>query len=174
MDALGTSPARAGGAGIPSHTAAMTTNSAISASSATAVKSYLDAMSAGSTASPSAPVVKELLDSVSSGESTGSGIADYLSSLPVTNAQAGGAGIPSYLDSVPSNPNQLSGGGFTSYLDSVSGVPAYVDAVVAQVAQSTPAVAGQPSTTIDTHISQDGSTTTVTITSVTTVVIDDV
>ena len=76
LDALGTSPARAGGAGIASYTGNLGTNSAISGSSASAVKGYLDAMSAGAAASPSAPVVKELLDSVSSGESTGSGIAN--------------------------------------------------------------------------------------------------
>ena len=77
-------------------------------------------MTSGAAAAPSAPIVKDLLDSVSSGvTTTGSGVANYLSSLPVTNNRAGGAGITSYLSSVPANSARMGGAGIGSYLDSI-------------------------------------------------------
>ena len=65
----------------------------------------------------------------------------------------------------------LSGNGIaSSYLDTVGGpISPAVSEVIAAIAPT----AGQPNTTIDTKVSYDGTQTTITITSVTTVVIDD-
>lgn len=76
--------------------------------------------SSKSGAAPSAPAVKKMLDSVSSGATSGSGIANYLASLPVTNAVGGGAGIASYLSSVPTNSVRMGGAGIGNYLDSIN------------------------------------------------------
>jgi hypothetical protein len=66
--------------------------------------------------------------------------------------------------------NNLSGAGFVSYLDTMGGaISPAVSEVIASLAPS----AGEPSTTIDTQVTQDGTKTIITITSVTTVVIDD-
>lgn len=135
-------------------------------------------MSAGATEAPSAPAVKEYLDDMSSGAASaptsGSGMASYLTALGGSNCLSGGAGIYSHLDSLASG-TQLSGAGPGGYLDSVGGAApaAPVVDVPAVVAGATPAVAGSPSTKIDTQVSHDGLQTTITITSVTTVVIDD-
>ena len=119
LDALSTGSDRHGGAGIASYLSSMTTSTSIDGASAGAVKSYLDGVSSGTGEAASAPVVKELLDSVSSGASTGTGIGNYLSALPVTNARLGGGGIHSYLASVPSNSARLGGAGFAGYLDGI-------------------------------------------------------
>jgi hypothetical protein len=105
-------------------------------------QSYLDALSSGAAAAPAAPAVKTYLTNVSSGAASaptsGSGIASYLSSLPVTTAHAGGAGIASYLSSVPSNATPLGGGGISSYLATVAtnpnraggaGISSYLDSI---------------------------------------------
>ena len=78
-------------------------------------------------------------------------MTSYLSSLGGTNLQLHGSGMPSYLDSV---------GGVRSAAASAN-VPAGGGA----------AVDGSSSSTVDTQVTHDGSQTTITITSVTTVVI---
>ena len=55
----------------------------------------------------------------SSGPPTGSGISNYLDSIP-QNVAVGGPGMSSYLDSVQQNP-AIGGPGMGSYLDSVGG-----------------------------------------------------
>jgi len=103
--------------------------------------------------------------------------ASYLTALTGGSALLGGGGILSHVNTLASG-SQLTGAGVTSYLDAVGGAaPAPVTdvpAVVAAVA-ATPAAASanSPSTTIDTQVSHDGLQTTITITSVTTVLIDD-
>ena len=133
-------------------------------------------MSSGAVAAPSAPVVEEYISDVSSGATSaptsGSGIASYLSALGSASALAGGAGIPTHVGSLASG-NQLSGAGITSYLDTVAGAAPAPIANVPAVAASVPATAGTPTTKIDTQVTHDGLQTTITITSVTTVVIDD-
>lgn len=121
LDALGgTGSALSGGAGISSHVNNLGSSTAISGTSATAVKSYLDNIGAGSAAVPSAPAVKNMMDSVSAGvTSTGSGIASYLEAMPVTNARVGGAGIPSHVNALVTT-TQLSGAGIPGYLESMS------------------------------------------------------
>ena len=142
-------------------------------------QSYLDSMSSGETSAPSAPAVKNYLDDMSSGAASaptsGGGIASYLSALGNGNVLSGGPGIQSHVGSLASGGSQLSGTGMPSYLDAVgSAVSAAVsDVSAAAAAYGSPSVAGSPSTTIDTQVSSDGSQTTVTITSVTTVIIDD-
>lgn len=86
------------------------------------------------------------------------------------------------MDTVASTSSRVSGAGIGSYLDSVNtavaaaiqDVPA-VSTVVADPVVSALAANPNvtPTTTIDTQVSQDGLQTTITITSVTTVVIDD-
>lgn len=87
--------------------------------------------------------MKTYLSNVSSGAvskpTSGSGIASYLQSLPVTTSHAGGAGIASYLSTVPSNPTPRGGGGgITSYLNTVltsptraggAGIGSYLDSI---------------------------------------------
>jgi hypothetical protein len=172
LDNLASGSTRTGGSGIQNYLSAIGTTSSIQGS-ASAVKSYLDAMSAGATAAPSAPVVKDYLDNMSSGATsaptTGSGIASYLSALGGSaNVLSGGAGIKTHVDTLASS-TQLSGGGIKGYLDIVGGA-APSASVAAQKASSIP---GTPSTKIDTQVSHNGLQTTITITSVTTVVIDD-
>jgi hypothetical protein len=58
----------------------------------------------------------------------------------------------------------------TSYLDTVGRA---IAPAVSEVISTVAPTAGAPVTTINTHVSQDGTKTTITITSVTTVVIDD-
>jgi hypothetical protein len=85
-----------------------------------------------------------------------------------TNALSGGGGIRSHVDTLASG-TQLSGGGVKGYLDNVGGaVAAYASAT-----KQAPSIPGTPSTKIDTQVSHNGLQTTITITSVTTVVIDD-
>lgn len=143
-------------------------------------QSYLDSMSSGATSAPSAPAVKNYLDDMSSGAASaptsGGGIASYLTALGSVNVLSGGPGIQSHVGSLASGGTQLSGTGMPSYLNALgSAVSAAVADVPAAVAAATasPAVAGSPSTTIDTQVSSDGYQTTVTITSVTTVIIND-
>ena len=163
---------RAGGSGIQNYLSAIGSSTAIKGS-ASAVKSYLDAMSSGATAAPAAPAVKSYLDNVSSGATStptsGSGIASYLSALGNTNVLSGGGGIRSHVDTLASG-TQLSGGGVKGYLDNVGGAVAAAYASATKQASSIP---GTPSTKIDTQVSHNGLQTTITITSVTTVVIDD-
>ena len=127
-------------------------------------------MSAGMTGAPSSPAVKEYLNDMSTGAASaptsGSGIASYLQALGSGSSLSGGAGIRSHADSLASG-SQLAGAGMTSYLDMVSG------AALAAPVVNVPAVVGSPSTKIDTQVSHNGFQTTITITSVTTVVIDD-
>jgi len=175
LDHLSSGSATLSGAGIPDYLSTVGGSSAIQGGSAAAVKTYLDAMSTGATEAPSAPVVEEYLEDVSSGAAStptsGAGIASYLTALTSSTALSGGAGITSHVNTLASG-SQLSGGGVTSYLDSVaSTAPAPIADVPAVAA--TPATAGEPSTKIDTQVSHDGLQTTITITSVTTVVIDD-
>ena len=121
LDALGgTGSALSGGAGISSHVNNLGSSTAISGTSATAVKSYLDNIGTGFAAVPSAPAVKNMMDSVSAGvTSTGSGIASYLEAMPVTNTRVGGAGIPSHVNALVTT-TQLSGAGIPGYLESMS------------------------------------------------------
>lgn len=136
-------------------------------------QSYLDSMSSGATSAPSAPAVKNYLDDMSSGAASaptsGGGIASYLTALGSVNVLSGGPGIQSHVGSLASGGTQLSGTGMPSYLNALGSA---VSAAVA-AATASPAVAGSPSTTIDTQVSSDGYQTTVTITSVTTVIIND-
>ena len=93
------------------------------------------------------------------------------------SALSGGSGILSHVNTLGSG-SALHGAGVTSYLDAVGGAaPAPITDVPAVVAATpaTPAAASanSPSTKIDTQVSHDGSQTTITITSVTTVLIDD-
>ena len=179
LDHLATGSALAGGTGIQDYLSSVGSSSAIQGASATAVKSYLDGMSSGAVAAPSAPAVQSYLDGVSSGATaaptSGSGIASYLTSMGTGTALSGGAGIATHVGTLSSG-SQLSGPGIGSYLDSVGSAVASpgVD-VPAIVASHTPAngVASAPSTTVDTQVSHAGSQTTVVITSVTTVVIDE-
>ncbi len=139
-------------------------------------------MSSGVTAAPSAPAVKAYLDNMSSGATStptsGSGIASYLTALGSATSLSGGAGIRSHVDTLPVG-SQLAGAGLKSYLDMVGGAApaaaAAAPAVVAEPVTATPAAvsAGSPSTKIDTQVTHNGLQTTITITSVTTVVIDD-
>lgn len=176
LDHLASGTQLSGGAGIPDYLSSVAGSSAIQTetSSAAAVKSYLDAMSAGTTEAPSAPVVQEYLSDVSTGAASvptsGAGIASYLTAMTSVNVLSGGAGIQSHVNTLASG-SQLSGAGLPGYLDVVGGAaPAPVaDAPVA--AASTPATPSDPSTKIDTQISHDGDKTTITITSVTTVVV---
>ncbi len=146
--------------------------------SASAVKSYLDAMSSGATAAPSAPAVKAYLDNMSSGATStptsGSGIASYLTVLGSATSLSGGAGIRSHVDTLPVG-SQLAGAGLKSYLDLVGGAAPAALAVVADPVTAKPSAvsASSPSTKIDTQVTHNGLQTTITITSVTTVVIDD-
>jgi len=178
FDQLSSGSATLSGAGIPDYLSTVGGSSAIQGGSAAAVKTYLDVMSAGAIEAPSAPVVEEYLEDVSSGAAStptsGAGIASYLTALTSATALSGGAGIASHVSTLASG-NELSGGGVTSYLDSVGGAaPAPIADVPAVAAvAATPATAGEPSTQIDTQVSHDGLQTTITITSVTTVVIDD-
>lgn len=166
--ASGGSFSRAGGSGIQNYLSAIGSSTAI-LGSASAVKSYLDAMSSGATAAPAAPAVKSYLDNVSSGATStptsGSGIASYLSALGNVNALSGGGGIRSHVDTLASG-TQLFGGGVKGYLDNVGGA-------VASATKQASSIPGTPSTKIDTQVSHNGLQTTITITSVTTVVIDD-
>lgn len=136
-------------------------------------------MSAGATAAPSAPVVKDYLDNMSSGATSaptsGSGIASYLTALgSSSNVLSGGMGIKTHVDTLASG-TQLSGGGLKGYLDIVGGAapPAPVASAPAGVVKQASSIPGTPSTKIDTQVSHNGLQTTITITSVTTVVIDD-
>ncbi len=178
LDNLASGSTRSGGAGIQNYLSTMGSTSSIQGS-ASAVKSYLDAMSSGATAAPSAPAVKTYLDNVSSGATSaptsGSGIASYLTALGSATSLSGGAGIKSHVDTLPVG-SQLAGAGLKSYLDMVGGAatPA-VAAAVAEAVSATPSAvsAGTPTTKIDTQVTHNGLQTTITITSVTTVVIDD-
>lgn len=178
LDNLASGSTRSGGSGIQNYLSAIGTTSSIQGS-ASAVKSYLDAMSAGATAAPSAPVVKDYLDNMSSGATSaptsGSGIASYFSALGGSaNVLSGGAGIKTHVDTLASG-TQLSGGGVKGYLDMVGGAApsAPVANAPAIVAEQVLSIPGTPSTKIDTQVSHNGLQTTITITSVTTVVIDD-
>ena len=91
------------------------------------------------------------ISKAASSHPSGSGMTSYLSSLGGTNSQLHGPGMPSYLDSV---------GGGGSAADSAN-VPSGGGATID----------GSPSSTVDTQVTHDGSQTTITITSVTTVVI---
>jgi hypothetical protein len=179
LDTVATGTNRQGGAGIGSYQD--------SVGSAPAVKNFLDALSSGAAAAPSAPAVASYAKDVASGNVappvSGSGIASYLSTVPVTSARVGGAGITSYQDTVATTSSRVSGAGIASYADSVNTAPAVpiqnvpvpistavADPVVSVLAAN-PNVT--PTTTVDTQVSQDGLQTTITITSVTTVVIDD-
>lgn len=134
--------------------------------------------SAGATAAPSAPVVKNYLDNMSSGAASAptsaSGIASYLSALGSANVLSGGAGIKAHVDTLTSG-TQLSGGGVKGYLDMVGGASPStpVASAPAAGAKQASSIPGTPSTKIDTQVSHNGLQTTITITSVTTVVIDD-
>lgn len=153
-------------------------------------------MSAGAIEAPSTPVVQEYLSDVSSGSASvptsGAGIgeshspkvvavnsyfslrfhvlslikASYLTAMKSVNVLPGGAGIVSHVDGLPSGV-QVSGAGVPSYLDAVGSASP-------TTAASGPSsnVASDPSTKIDTQISHEGSQTTITITAVTTVVLD--
>ena len=178
LDNLASGSTRSGGSGIQNYLSAIATTSSIEGS-ASAVKSYLDAMSAGATAAPSAPVVKDYLDNMSSGATSaptsGSGIASYLTALgSSSNVLSGGMGIKTHVDTLASG-TQLSGGGLKGYLDIVGGAapPSPVASAPAVVAKQASSIPGTPSTKIDTQVSHNGLQTTITITSVTTVVIDD-
>jgi len=106
-------------------------------------------------------------------------ITGYLSTLASSSALSGGAGITSYLDSVPTYGTRQTGSGMSSYLDSVGTAAPVASSehvpVAAEPVTSNLASTGStsPTTTIDTKVSQNGLQTTITITSVTTVVIDD-
>ena len=127
LDNLARGSALSGGAGIQGYISSVGSNSAIQGS-ASAVKSYLDAMSSGATAAPSAPVIKSYLDDMSSGAASvptsGAGIANYISSLPVTVSRVGGAGIGSYLDGIhqacDAHPTSECAQAITSYMDALS------------------------------------------------------
>lgn len=179
LDNLASGSTRSGGVGIQNYLSTMSSTTSIQGS-ASAVKSYLDAMSSGAAAAPSAPAVKAYLDNMSSGATSaptsGSGIASYLTALGSATSLSGGGGIRSHVDTLPVG-SQLAGSGLKSYLDAVGGTSPAVaaPAVVAEVVAATPAAvsAGTPSTKIDTQVTHNGLQTTITITSVTTVVIDD-
>lgn len=121
-------------------------------------------MASGATVAPATPAVQEYLSDVSSGAASaptsGSGIASYLTALGTSSSLSGGAGIPSHVDTLASG-SQLSG----------SGMPNYLDAIAAQAGVT--GSLGTPTTKVDTQVSHDGAQTTITITSVTTVVVDD-
>ena len=193
LDALARSAPRQGGAGIPTYLESVPTgpnrqggsgigNYLDSVGSAPAVKNFLDALSSGAASAPSAPAVASYAADVGSGfvaaPTSGSGIASYLNTVPVTSARQGGQGLTSYLDTVGSTSSALSGPGLASFADSVNtiqNVPPAVSTVVADPIVSALAANPDitPTTTVDTQVSQDGLQTTITITSVTTVVIDD-
>jgi len=117
------------------------------------VQTYLEDVSSGATAAPT----------------SGAGIAGYLDAIGTNSALSGGAGIVSHANRLAST-NSLSGSGLPSYLDSVGGA---ISPAVSEVIASLPSTASEPSTTIDTQVTHDGTQTIITITSVTTVVIDD-
>jgi hypothetical protein len=100
--------------------------------------------------------------------------------------------LGSYLDDLGGGSSRVGGAGITSYLDSVgaavpaasappavpvANVPVPISTVVAEpiisALAANPNAKVTPTTTVDTKVSQDGLQTTLTITSVTTVVIDD-
>lgn len=80
-------------------------------------------MTSGATSAPPAGAVETMVADVSNGTvsppTSGGGIANYLSALPVTSVRAGGAGIQSHVGALPSS-SQLSGAGIPNYLDSVN------------------------------------------------------
>ena len=78
--------------------------------------------------------------------------------------------MTSYLSSLGGTNSQLHGPGMPSYLDSVGGVGSAAASANVPVGGGA-AVDGSPSSTVDTQVTHDGSQTTITITSVTTVVI---
>ena len=140
----------------------------------------MDALSSGAALAPSTPAVASYAADVGSGfvaaPTSGSGIASYLDTVPATSTRHGGQGITAYLDTVGTTSSVLSG--LASFVDSVNtiqNVPPAVSTVVADPVVSALAANPDitPTTTIDTQVSQDGLQTTITITSVTTVVIDD-
>ena len=81
-------------------------------------------MTSGAASAPAAGAVETMVADVSNGTvsppTSGGGIANYLSALPVTSVRAGGAGIQSHVGALPSGSSQLSGAGIPSYLDSVN------------------------------------------------------
>ena len=146
------------------------------------MKKFLDALSSGAALAPSTPAVASYAADVGSGfvaaPTSGSGIASYLDTVPATSTRHGGQGITAYLDTVGTTSSVLSGPGLANFVDSVNtiqNVPPAVSTVVADPVVSALAANPDitPTTTIDTQVSQDGLQTTITITSVTTVVIDD-
>mmetsp|Transcript_7943 Transcript_7943/g.13503 ORF Transcript_7943/g.13503 Transcript_7943/m.13503 type:complete len:470 (-) Transcript_7943:198-1607(-) len=172
LDALATNSALSGGAGFGSYLDSVGGGgSAIG--SAPAVKSYLDNLTTGAAAAPSTPAVQSYLEDVSSGAAatptSGAGIAGYLDAIGTNTALTGGAGIVSHANRLVST-NSLTGSGMPSYLDAVGGA---ISPAVSEVIASLAPTAGEPNTTIDTQVTHDGTKTIITITSVTTVVIDD-
>ena len=81
-------------------------------------------MGSGAVAAPSAPAVQEYISDVSSGSTSaptsGSGIANYLDSVPTNPNQLSGGGITTYLATVATNPERVGGAGIGSYLDGIS------------------------------------------------------
>merc|ERR1711957_884647 len=175
LDNLASGSQISGGGGILDYLSTVSGSSAIQ-SSASAVKSYLDSMSSGAIEAPSAPVVQEYLSDVSSGAASaptsGAGIASYLTAMKSVNVLSGGAGLQSHVNALASG-SQLSGAGLPNYLDIVGGAALATVTDVPVAVASTPSSVSDPSTKIDTQISHDGLQTTITITSVTTVVLDD-
>ena len=106
LDALASSaPSRQGGAGIQTYLSTVTSASSLqggpgigsyqdSVGSAPAVKNFLDALGSGAASAPSAPAVASYANDVASGSvsapTSGSGIASYLSTVPVTSARQSG------------------------------------------------------------------------------------
>jgi len=99
-------------------------------------------------------------------------VQSYLEDVSTGAAAAptSGAGIANYLDAIGTNSALSGGAGFVSYLDTVGGA---ISPAVSEVIASLAPTAGEPNTTIDTQVTHDGTKTIITITSVTTVVIDD-
>ncbi len=177
LDALASNSALSGGAGFASYLDSVGGGSSAVVASAPAVKSYLDNLTTGAAAAPSTPAVQSYLENVSSGAAaaptSGAGIASYLEAMGTNSALSGGAGIASHVNNLPASAVCISGNGMSSYLDTVGGaISPAVSEVLAAVGAGAP-TAGTPNTTIDTQVTQDGTKTYITITSVTTVVIDD-
>jgi len=173
LDALASNSALSGGAGFASYLDSVGGGSSSAIGSAPAVKSYLDNLTTGAAAAPSTPAVQSYLEDVSSGAAaaptSGAGIASYLDAIGTNTALSGGAGITSHANRLAAT-TSLSGRGMPSYLDTVGGA---ISPAVSEVIAAIAPTAGEPTTTIDTKVFHDGTKTTITITSVTTVVIDD-
>jgi len=174
LDALASNSALSGGKGFASYLDSVGGRSSSSFGSAPAVKSYLDNLTTGAAAAPSTPAVQSYLEDVSSGAAaaptSGAGIASYLDAIGTNTALAGGAGITSHANRLAATTSLSKRGMPPSYLDTVgSAISPAVSEVIAAMAPT----AGAPTTTIDTQVTYDGTKTTITITSVTTVIIDD-